>query len=177
VGLATWVAVSRESPPGLSELAPAAGAGVAGVIGLAAFYRALALGAMGVVAPISSVAPLVPLAVDAAKGITPNAVQLAGGALVLAGVVALSQERSSLGRRTLATGAALALFAALGFGGFIVGLDAGSDVSAPWGALSARTSETIVALGAAAFTRPPSAQSSGFFQWSSRSGSSTLQRT
>lgn len=152
VGLAIWMVAAREGPPGISELAPAAAGGVAGVIGLAAFYRALALGAMGIVAPISGAAPLVPLAVDAAQGITPNVVQLAGVALVLVGVVTLSQERSSIGRRGLAAGAALSLFAALGFGGFIVGLDAGSDVSAPWAAFAARTSATAIALGAATVT-------------------------
>jgi drug/metabolite transporter (DMT)-like permease len=104
------------------------------------------------VAPVSGAAPLVPLAVDAAKGITPSAVQLVGVALVLGGIVTLSQERSALGGRSLAAGAALALFAALGFGGFIVGLDAGSDVSAVWGALAARVSETALAVTVAAFS-------------------------
>lgn len=152
VGLAALVLASRQGPPGVSELAPAAAAGVAGVVGLAAFYRALAIGAMGIVAPISAAGPVVPLAVDAAKGITPNVVQLVGVALVFSGVVTLSHERSPAGHRSMATGTLLALFSALGFGGFVVGLDAGSDVSATWGALSARTSETVIALALAAFT-------------------------
>jgi drug/metabolite transporter (DMT)-like permease len=152
IGLVAWVLATRERPPGIEEIAPAAAGGVAGVVGLAAFYRALALGAIGIVAPISAAGPVVPLVVDAAQGITPSGLQLAGVALVLGGIITLSHERSEGGRRSLAAGAALALLAGLGFGAYLVGLDAGSDVSASWGVLSGRASETVIALAAAAFT-------------------------
>ena len=158
-GVALWVVVARDAFPGIPELLPAAAAGISGVVGLAALYRGFAVGAMGIVAPISAAAPLVPLTVDAAHGITPGSLQWLGVALVLAGVVTLSREPATLGGRRLAAGAGLSVVAALGFGGFIVGLDAGSDESAPWAVVAARSTSVLVALVAVALTsaalRPP----------------------
>lgn len=158
-GVALWVWIASDPFPGLSEILPAAAAGVAGLIGLGALYRGLAVGAMGIVAPISAASPVVPLAVDAARGLTPTAWQWLGIVLVLAGIVALSREPSGVGTRRIAAGAGLAVVAALGFGGFIVGLDAGSDESAPWAVVAARSASVAIALAAAVLTatslRPP----------------------
>jgi drug/metabolite transporter (DMT)-like permease len=158
-GVALWVWIASDPFPGLSEILPAAAAGVAGLIGLGALYRGLAIGAMGIVAPISAASPVVPLAVDAARGLTPTSLQWLGIVLVLAGIVALSREPSGVGTRRIAAGAGLAVVAALGFGGFIVGLDAGSDESAPWAVVAARSASVAIALAAAALTatslRPP----------------------
>jgi drug/metabolite transporter (DMT)-like permease len=158
-GVALWVWAASDPFPGLSEILPAAAAGVAGLIGLAALYRGLAVGAMGIVAPISAASPLVPLAVDAARGVTPTLLQCLGIVLVLLGIVALSREPSGVGTGRIAVGAGLAVVAALGFGGFIVGLDAGSDESAPWAVVAARSASVAIALSAAALTatslRPP----------------------
>jgi drug/metabolite transporter (DMT)-like permease len=160
VGVLLWVGVARDPFPGVTELLPAAAAGVSGVVGLAALYRGLAVGAMRIVAPISAASPLVPLAVDGAKGIVPGALQWLGVALVLAGIVTLSREPSAPGRQRLAAGASLAVVAALGFGGFIVGLDAGADESAPWAVVAARSTSVTLALAAVVVTsaslRPPS---------------------
>jgi drug/metabolite transporter (DMT)-like permease len=152
VGVVLWVVVAQDPFPGVSELLPAAAAGVSGVIGLAALYRGFAVGAMGIVAPISAAAPLVPLTVDAAHGITPTSAQWLGIALVLTGVVTLSREPSPLGGQRLGAGVGLALVAALGFGGFIVGLDAGADESATWAVVAARGAEVLTAFLAVAFT-------------------------
>jgi drug/metabolite transporter (DMT)-like permease len=151
-GVLLWVSIGGEAFPGVGKLLPAAAAGVSGLVGLAALYRGFAVGAMGIVAPISGAAPLVPLTVDAAHGITPATVQWVGVALVLAGVVALSREPSALGGQRLAAGASLSVVAALGFGGFIVGLDAGSDESAPWAVVAARSTSVALALLAVAVT-------------------------
>jgi drug/metabolite transporter (DMT)-like permease len=151
-GLLVWVLIAGEAFPGVGNLLPAAAAGVSGVVGLAALYRGFAVGAMGIVAPISAAAPLVPLTVDAAHGITPATVQWIGVAFVLAGAVALSREPSALGGQRFAAGASLSIVAALGFGGFIVGLDAGSDESAPWAVVAARSTSVAVALLAVAVT-------------------------
>ena len=114
---------------------------------------------MGIVAPISAASPLVPLAVDAARGTTPGALQWAGIALVLTGIVTLSREPSAAGDRRLAAGVGLALVAALGFGLFVVGLDAGADESAPWAVVAARAASVSIAVVAAlamsASLRPP----------------------
>jgi drug/metabolite transporter (DMT)-like permease len=159
VGVACWVWIASDPFPGVVELLPAAAAGVAGLIGLGALYRGLAIGAMGIVAPISAASPLVPLAVDAARGLTPAALQWLGIVLVLAGIVVLSREPSGEGTTRIAAGAGLALVAALGFGGFLVGLDAGSDESAPWAVVAARSAAVATVLAAAVVTstslRPP----------------------
>lgn len=160
-GLLLWVLLTRDPFPGLPELLPAALAGVAGAIGLGALYRGLAVGAMGIVAPISAASPVVPLAVDASRGIVPGALQWLGVALVLAGIAVVSREPAGRQRR-LAHGVGLALVAALGFGLFVVGLDAGADESAPWAVAAARTAGLALAVSAAALVtrqsvRPPRA--------------------
>ena len=147
-GLLLWVAASRETFPGAAELAPAAGAGAAGLVGLGALYRGFAIGAMGIVAPISAASPLVPLTVDAVQGKVPGALQLLGIALVLLGIAVLSNEPSE-GGRGIAAGAGLAVVAALGFGLFIVGIDAGADESTKWAVVAARTCAVSVAVAAA----------------------------
>src|SRR5262245_6998100 len=81
-GVVLWVLLAGDPFPGVSELLPAAAAGIAGLVGLGALYRGLAIGAMGIVAPISAASPIVPLAVDAARGITPALLQWIGVALV-----------------------------------------------------------------------------------------------
>jgi drug/metabolite transporter (DMT)-like permease len=159
LGVAAWIVLAGDPFPGARELLPAAGAGLASLIGLGALYRGLAVGAMGIVAPISAAAPVVPLMVDAGRGIVPSAPQWLGVALVLAGIVTLSREPSAPGGRRIATGVGLALVAALGFGLFFVGLDAGADESVSWAVGSARSAAVALALVAVLVTssslRPP----------------------
>jgi drug/metabolite transporter (DMT)-like permease len=161
LGVALWVWLAADPFPGVVELLPAWAAGLAGIVGLGALYRGLAVGAMGIVAPISAASPIVPLAVDAARGIVPGALQWLGVALVLAGIVTLSREPASAGGQRIATGVGLAIVAALGFGGFVVGLDAGADESAPWAVVAARSASVALVLAAALVTstslRPPRA--------------------
>jgi drug/metabolite transporter (DMT)-like permease len=148
IGLACLLVVvllSGDPFPGVGVLLPAVGAGAAVLLGITAFYRGLAIGAMGIVAPITAAGPVVPLAVDAAHGSTPTTLQWTGIALILLGVAALSWEGSTPGRSRLATGTGLAVVAALGFGIYFVGIDAGSDESASWAVVAARV--TAVSLG------------------------------
>ena len=160
LGAAIWALTSGDARPALVDLWPAAGAGVAAALGLAALYRGMAIGAMGIVAPISATSPIVPLAVDVARGQTPSALQWVGIVVVLGGVVLLARETGGVGRGSgLATGVILALAAALGFGLFIVGLDASSDDSVAWTILVARgagaTVALVAALAASTPLRPP----------------------
>ena len=150
-GLLVWILTTREAFPGIEPLLPALAAGVAGLIGLAALYRGLAVGAMGIVAPISAASPLVGLTADALQGNVPATLQWIGIALVLAGIATLSLESSESdgGRRRVASGAGLALVAALGFGLFVVGLDGGSDESAEWAVVSARFVSVCLAVAVA----------------------------
>jgi len=156
-GVAAWAVASGDSPPGLADIVPAVGAGAAGAAGLAALYRGMAIGAMGIVAPISALSPAVPLAVDLMRGDAPAAVQWAGIATALTGVALLAREPGGTTTRGtgLAAGVSLALVAALGFGLFVVGLDAASDGGATWAVVVARTSSTLVALCAVLLVSVP----------------------
>jgi drug/metabolite transporter (DMT)-like permease len=151
-GLLLWVWVTDEPFPGVVALLPAAGAGVAVLVGVLAFYRGLAIGAMGIVAPISAAGPVVPLAVDAAHGTTPTALQVLGIALIVGGIATLSNEPAATGRARVATGTGLAIFAALGFGLFFVGIDAGADESGSWAVVAARTAAVSIGIVAALAT-------------------------
>ena len=151
-GLLTWVVVTGESFPGAQELLPAVGAGIAGVIGLGALYRGFAVGAMGIVAPISAAAPIIPLVADATNGDVPAPLQWLGIALVLVGIGVLSREPASTRNARIASGAGLAIVAALGFGLFVVGIDAGSDESPAWAVVVARSAAVPLAVFAALVT-------------------------
>ena len=159
VGVATWAIGTGAAVPGVGDVLPAAGAGAAGAVGLAALYRSMAIGAMGVVAPISAVSPAVPLAVDLARGIVPTGLQWTGIATALTGVVLLAREPGGAFRAGLAAGVSLALVAALGFGLFVVGLDAAADGGATWAVVVARATSTLLSVGAlvalSAPLRPP----------------------
>ena len=158
-GLLVWVAIVGDPFPGAGDVLASAAAGVAVLVGITAFYRGLAIGAMGIVAPITAAGPVVPLAVDAAHGITPAPMQWLGIVFIVLGVATLSWEGSRRGRARLATGAGLAILAALGFGLYFVGIDAGADESAAWAVVVARVTAVSVGAIAAVVTstslRPP----------------------
>ena len=145
-GVLLWVGLTRESFPGVEKLLPAVAAGVVGLVGLGALYRGLAIGAMGIVAPISAASPVVGLSADAVQGTYPAALQWLGITLVLAGIAALSREPAAAGGGRVSSGVGLALLAALGFGLFVVGLDAGSDESAAWAVVAARATSVSIAV-------------------------------
>jgi drug/metabolite transporter (DMT)-like permease len=155
VCIAIALAVRRQAPPdGVGWAAWAVAAGLCGLAGLAAFYRGLATGAMGVVAPISSAAAVIPLAVGLASGERPSAVQGAGVALAIGGVVLASREEPVEGATArVATGAGLAIAAAAGFGLFFVGIDRASHEDALWPILAARVASITVLSAAVAATR------------------------
>lgn len=151
-GLLLWVLVAGDPFPGTTQLLPAAAAGIAVLVGLAAFYRGLAIGAMGIVAPISAAGPIVPLAVDAARGTTPTTLQWLGIVLIVLGIATLSWEPSGIGRGRVAAGTGLALIAAVTFGLFFVGIDAGADESGAWAVIAARAAAVFVGALAAVVT-------------------------
>ena len=138
--------------PATSYLAYAALSAVVGSIGLAAFYRGLAVGAMSVVAPIAATGAAVPVAFGLASGERPGAVQVAGAAIAITGVVLAARESESrplaesgrsAGRKRLARGVPLAMLAAVGLGSFLVAIDAASEGDAGWAVLVNR----LVSLG------------------------------
>lgn len=155
-----WALVAGDAFPGGGHAALAAGAGAAGGVGIAALYRGMAIGAMGIVAPISALSPIVPLTVGFARGERPSAVQLAGIAVALGGVLLVSREPagSGSGART-AAGTGLALLAAAGFGLYFALLDGAADAGVPWAVTIARATAVSLAVPAALFLgatlRPP----------------------
>jgi drug/metabolite transporter (DMT)-like permease len=131
------VAASGEAFPSARETLWALFAGIVGVVGLAAFYRGLAVGTMGIVGPITATGAIVPLVYGLARGEHPDALQGAGVALAIVGVVAASLERVPEGRR-LGRGVGLACVAALAFGCALVGLSRAAPGGVAWAILLMR---------------------------------------
>ena len=151
--VALVVAVSGDAPP-TDYLLYGALAGLSEALGVAALYRGLAGGTMSVVAPLGATAPVVAVVAAAAQGEAPSAMQGAGIALAIAGVVLISaeQERSA---GAVGPSVLFGLLTALGFGGFFVGMDAASEGSVPWALLAARCSSMAVFGLAFALRRRP----------------------
>src|SRR5215212_4053457 len=139
-------------PPGAEWIGWALASSLFGIGGLACFYRGLATGNMGVVAPISSAAAVIPLAVGLAEGERPGAMQGAGVAIAIAGVVLASREESESGPR-VAAGVWLAIGAAIGFGGFFVAMDRASDADPYWAIMVARVASMAALWTAVLATR------------------------
>ena len=130
--------------------------GVLGAGGLSALYQGLAVGRMGVVAPIAALSGVVPVVVGlVAQGDRPEAVQVVGMVLAIGGVVMASRARDEAapGRR-LATGAGLALLAALLLGAMVVALDAGGDRDPVWTVFMVRVSSVSLLWLVVAARRP-----------------------
>ena len=156
-GIAAIVALSGEPAPSLGDLWPAAAGGAGGLLALSAFYRALAIGTMSIVAPISATGSAVPVIVGLASGEHPGTLQLAGIAAAAVGVVLASREaahgdeaRARAGRASIG----LALVAALGFGGFFVGMDRAADADILWALFAARIAGNLALLSFVLVARP-----------------------
>jgi drug/metabolite transporter (DMT)-like permease len=142
-----------EGPPDTQYLVYGVLAGLSGLIGLAAFYRGMALGAMSVVAPISASGAAIPVVVGLATGDRPSALQGVGLVVALVGVAMASRERTVTGGQ-VAAGTGMALAAAVGFGGFFVGMDAASDRDVLWAIFAARTPDVLLLAVLIAAMRP-----------------------
>lgn len=155
VALVVAVRGAPAPPPGDFVL-PAVLAAVSGTVGIAAFYRALAVGTMSVVAPISATGAVVPVTVGVALGERPGNLQALGALLALGGVILAAREKAESGARggRLTAGVGLALLAALGFGGFFVGIYEASRDDALWAILVQRSTTLVLVLSAAAVLRP-----------------------
>jgi drug/metabolite transporter (DMT)-like permease len=174
--LALIVVASGEGPPSGSYLAYAALAGLGEAVGVAALYRGLAVGVMSIVAPIAGTAPVVPVVVAGFLGELPAPIQGVGIVLALAGIAVVSwgkrpDERppvrcppgevpgSAPSRRRLSpevgTSILFGLLTALGFGGFLVGMDAASEGGVAWALLVARLASMVAFATAYLVRRPP----------------------
>jgi len=153
--VAIVVIVGGKPAPSFGDLSPALVAGAAQLVGIAALYRALALGTMSVISPISaSGAAALPVIVGIAGDESPAALQLAGMAVASAGVflATRSPDASPTGSREALI---LSGVAALGFGGFFVGMDAAVDSADPfWALLVARATAAALLIAALVALRP-----------------------
>ena len=154
--IATVVAIRGEGPPPAEFVPWAIASGVVGVAGLAAFYRGLSVGAMSVVAPISATAAAIPVTVGLATGDRPTALQGAGMAVALLGVVLAAREEvdRGAGDTRLAAGVGLAVMAAVGFGLFFVTIDVASEHDPLWATCVNRFTTVPILIVAILLARP-----------------------
>jgi drug/metabolite transporter (DMT)-like permease len=145
-----------EAVPSAEAVLLSALAGAAGAIALGAFYRGLAVGTMSIVAPISASGVTLPVAVGIATGDRPSALQAAGLAITVVGIVLAAREAEEdaaaagpVGRRSIV----LALVAAVGLGLYFTLSDPAADESVLWLLLVARTTAVVLLAGAALATR------------------------
>ena len=150
--LAGFVGLLGTAAPDGHHLLAAAAAGVSEAVGVAALYRGLAVGRASVVAPVAAAAPVVPFAVGLALGQVPGPVQVAGLALVVAGIVlAAHQRRSADGGAAAAVG--YGALSAGGFGAFFVFMDAAGEGGVPWALLMSRLTAVALIIGVALVLR------------------------
>lgn len=153
---AAVVAFAAGEAPPLADLTPALVAGVCQLFGIAALYRALAIGTMSIVSPVSAGgAAVLPVIVGVATGERPGALQYAGMAAALVGVV-LATRGPAGGPATISREAlGLAGLAALGFGGFFVAIDAAVEGAEPvWALLATRASAAVILVVVLLVLRP-----------------------
>ena len=176
VVLGLVVLASAEGPPSGEFLVYAVVAGLSEAVGVAALYRGLAVGVMSIVAPVAATAPVVPVVAAIFLGELPAPIQGAGIVLALAGIAVISWGTSpeeqppvrcppgevSTGSRSafrvspeVATSVLFGLLTALGFGGFLVGMDAASEGSVPWALFFARLASVAAFATAYVVMRPP----------------------
>jgi drug/metabolite transporter (DMT)-like permease len=157
--LAIVVAVRGEAPSDARALLYGLGAGLIGAGGLMALYGALAIGRMSVVAPTAALSGTMPVAWGLLRGERPSALQLAGVAVAIAGIVLAARTPGRTGERDT-TGLGLALVAAVSLGAFVILLDEAGRSDPAWGSLMIRVG-AISVLGVAFLVRRPSLRMRG----------------
>jgi drug/metabolite transporter (DMT)-like permease len=155
LALALIVALAIGADP-LSQGATmsAVAAGVVIVAALAAFYSAMALGSVSVVATIAALGVMVPVVGGLAQGEDPAAIQLAGAAVAVVGVILVAREPDPEWRSATRGAIGLAALAALGIGVFFLLLDDAASESPAWAVVLARVGGISALLLAALWARP-----------------------
>jgi drug/metabolite transporter (DMT)-like permease len=152
----TIVVTSGQSAPHVEFLLYGAIAGLCEAVGVAALYRGLAAGVMSIVAPVGATAPTIPVAAAVILGELPGATQAIGIALGLSGIAMIALgPHGSPSSGGVGPSLAFGLLTALGFGGFLVAMDAASEASVPWALLMARLTSVTAFATAYAVLRAP----------------------
>jgi drug/metabolite transporter (DMT)-like permease len=128
-----------------------------GLVGIAALYRGMTVGSVSIVAPISATGAAVPVLFGLLRGERVTPLQGLGIVLALIGIMLASRaagEQNSTSRPMLARGVGLALFAALGFGGFFVLLHEASVRDVLWATVVQRLTGLCIMLIATLLLRP-----------------------
>lgn len=142
----------REPMPPVADLLTGAAAGLTGVVGLAALYMALAAGQMGLAAPLIAVlAGVIPVVYGIFQEGWPDAFQIAGFGIALAGVWLISRSGGASGGWL--GGLGLALIAGIGFGGFFILIDSVRSDAVFWPLVAARMASTPLMAGIALLRR------------------------
>lgn len=150
VAISAFVVLVRPSPPAPVSLLIGACAGIAGAVGITALYRGLSVGNMGIVAALSGVGSVAIPVVAAAMflGAAPTAIQFVGIGFALAASISASAFPGDTGS---ARGTVFGLIAAVGFGTYLLLLNAGI-AHGVWALVASRASAAL-ALGGAAVAR------------------------
>ena len=140
--IASVVAGRGAAWPGVDAMYPAAVAGLMGSGCIVIFYLALSYGPVSIVAPVLASSACIPVVYGLARGERPSAIQLAGLATTLAGVVLVSWtdgDGHARGRR----GIAFAVLAAVLLGSLLVVFSKAAEEDAYWAPLVLRTFSMI----------------------------------
>jgi drug/metabolite transporter (DMT)-like permease len=150
-------------PPRAAGLAWGACAGVAGGVGFVFLYRGLAAGPMSVVAPVSALTSTVlPVAVALADGERFGLHVYLGALACVAAIVLVSSGNSDGGqpsggppvmRHATARGIGYGIASGVTFGIFFLFIRNGGESGALWPVVSARLTETLIFMAAAAGAR------------------------
>jgi drug/metabolite transporter (DMT)-like permease len=143
--LAAVVIATGESPPGGEFLLYGAIAGLAEAVGVAAFYRGLAVGVMSIVSPIAATAPVVPVVAAIVLGEVPSTIQAAGISIAVLGIAVISFDpQGSKSSDDVGPSVLFGLLTALGFGSFLVAMDAASEGGVVWALFMARLTAVTI---------------------------------
>jgi uncharacterized membrane protein len=156
IALMVAVAASGTEAPEGEFLLYGAIAGLAEAVGVAAFYRGLAVGVMSIVSPIAATAPVVPVVAAILLGELPGTIQVVGIVLAVAGVgiISLEPERGE-SARDLTPSILFGMLTALGFGGFLVAMDAASEGGVLWALFVVRLASVTAFASAFLIRRAP----------------------
>lgn len=152
-GITATLAIAVGEMPDARYFAFGIAAGLAEAVGLAALYNGLAVGKMSIVATVAALAPVVPVLVATLTGEAPGLIQAAGIVIAVGGICLLALESAdendphALARPSVSI--FFGLLTALGFGGFLLAMDASAEGSVQWALITARL--TSVGLFTAAF--------------------------
>ncbi|HEY7968296.1 MAG TPA: EamA family transporter [Solirubrobacteraceae bacterium] len=160
VGLlaAAVIVVVADSPfPAAGPAAASLVAGLCVIVGLGCFYRALAVGTMSIVAPIAATGVAIPVVAGVLGGNHLAAVQVAGMAAAVAGVVLASRHPGGDAAAGVShrSAVALALGAAAAFGGYFVLAHTGARGGVPWLLLLAHITTVVGVALAVVVVRMP----------------------